>query len=700
MKKICVLIACLFFLHQLLAQTPPDLSKINTLADRIEAWRVYCNELLSYSGEGTEPYKKLVLEAKKGLAMVPDDSARIKSMFSLFTGVAYEYTMQYDSAIVYLNQSATIARKLRKTKYEMTALSRLYNIYDYLRKPELCVQMMKRMEQIADTSTDIKIKEQAATMLGGYYRDINDYEKAISYKVKSIDLYKEGLKKGSDEFEPVNLGYELSNIAQVFSEIGQFGRAIDYLEQARPYLKDRAFVGIEETYYVNYVQAFLGLNKIDSAKHYYRLIYDAMKGRDTLFHVLCTANYLFGSYYYDRKHIDSASYFIERARKEGVKSLSRSAPYIQATEMMAMINFRKGNYALTISQLNETLKNSYDFEKRAYADIHKTLAESYAALNRWDSAYSHYVIFSNLNDTLLQAAGNKNFANAEASYQNNEKKLQLKVQSGELAAAHKQRMWLIGGLALAALIALLLVIIYRNKKRAADTLNQKNKQLNELNASLDEANRTKAKLFGIISHDLRSPISQVYQFLKLQQLNPTALNDEQKAALSGKIQLATGSLLETMEDLLTWSKTQMNEFSVSVQPVEVQEIVQQSVELLQLQIGAKKLKVSNQIAPHFILQTDFNCLQTIIRNLLQNAVKASPDDGRIIITTNAQAIQLVNEGPLFTQQQYEDAIENSQASTGLSGFGLKLVDELSRKIGAKLFFDHTDNGFTRANLQF
>ena len=94
----------------------------------------------------------------------------------------------------------------------------------------------------------------------------------------------------------------------------------------------------------------------------------------------------------------------------------------------------------------------------------------------------------------------------------------------------------------------MLVSFYRNKKKTAKLLDKKNRSLSKLNSDLEEANQTKAKLFSIIGHDLRSPISQVYQFLKLQQLNPDALNTEQKNELSNKIQTATGSLLETMED--------------------------------------------------------------------------------------------------------------------------------------------------------
>ncbi|MEJ7674260.1 MAG: hypothetical protein WKF59_16595 [Chitinophagaceae bacterium] len=50
--------------------------------------------------------------------------------------------------------------------------------------------------------------------------------------------------------------------------------------------------------------------------------------------------------------------------------------------------------------------------------------------------------------------------------------------------------------------------------------------MNVLNENLEKANITKAKLFSIISHDLRSPISQVYQFLDLQRTNPDILANE------------------------------------------------------------------------------------------------------------------------------------------------------------------------------
>jgi len=243
------------------------------------------------------------------------------------------------------------------------------------------------------------------------------------------------------------------------------------------------------------------------------------------------------------------------------------------------------------------------------------------------------------------------------------------------------------------LLAGLLFLFYRNKKRNAD-------HLAKLNAALEEANRTKARLFGIISHDLRSPISQVYQFLKLQQLRPDVLSVPQKEELNNKIQKATGSLLETMEDLLLWSKTQMNEFKTSIQSVDITETIQQALALLQLNITAKNLSVDNQIPDLLVLDTDPYYLQTIVRNLLQNAVKASPEHGKIILRADAKSISVANEGAPFTQQQYEAVVHDSDGGKGLTGLGLKLTDELSRKINASVYFHTETAGLTIAVLKF
>ena len=162
-------------------------------------------------------------------------------------------------------------------------------------------------------------------------------------------------------------------------------------------------------------------------------------------------------------------------------------------------------------------------------------------------------------------------------------------------------------------------------------MDEKNKALAQLNSDLDIANRNKARLFSMTADDLRSPISQVYQFLNLQQLNPSLLDEKQRKDFGTKIQTATGSLLETMEDLLLWSKTQMSQFHTTMLETELLPIVQQVLALAQLSSESKQLDIENRVPTNAKAFTDNSSLQTILRNLIQNAIKSSPINGRILI---------------------------------------------------------------------
>lgn len=704
MKYFIFLLFLLSFSPRLFAQiSPPDLSKANNLKEKLDLWNAYCNELMA-SGEESE-YKRLAIEAKKGIQLVPDDSIRVQAMFNLFAGVAYEYTKDYNNAILHYNRCNELCRKINKISYEITSLSRLDGIYNYTNNIPKRKEVMNRMLEISRTSNDLDVKYKTLDALSGYYRDINDYEKAIEFKIKTIETYKQLVKSDSTitkENANINIGIDLSNIGNIFNEVGQFEKALEYLHEAQSYLGDNAFRGNEESLYVFMIQAFLGLNKTDSAYHYYQLSYRKMAGRDSVYNSLFYINHTFGEYYLQKNNIDSANYFAQKAFWLSKKSLYKDSE-IMGSNLLGNVFYRQKKYQPAIQLLTVALENDFEFNKQQKADLHKTLADCYEQLSRWDSAYYHFKIYSGLNDSIMQGIANQNFAEAEARYQNKEKRHLIAEKNIKLAVAKKEKIWLISGLFLAALSIVLLFIIYRNRNKYALLMEQNNAQLSELNRELDLANKTKATLFGIISHDLRSPLSQVYNFLRLQQRNSTALNPEQKAELSQRIQQSTENLLETMEDLLLWSKSQMNAFVPKYETVYLSEEIQQSTALLQLMLDAKNVKIQHEIPETITLQTDRNFLATILRNLLQNAVKASPNGSDIAVKVQQLSgntiLTIENSGGTFTQQQYESIIQSENAAT-LSGLGLQLVATLAQKINVSVLFLSNEEGKTVVELRF
>ncbi|HMI03234.1 MAG TPA: tetratricopeptide repeat-containing sensor histidine kinase, partial [Pedobacter sp.] len=635
--------------------------------------------------------------------LCPPGDFKNQAMFSLFTGSAYQLSRNYQQAIYYFEQCASLSSKAGKTTYGVIALGQLSHMYEFTGNIPMRKRNLNRMIKMADTARDIKTKETLYSALGGYYYDTDEYEKSVKYRLLDIELLKKISKTDTARNKNVVVGYALSNMGAMMSYLGRDKKAIEYFDDAREYIGEYVLRNGEETLYRNYLISYLALKKPDSARVYYNLVYKGMKGIDTLYSLMSYVNYSFGNYYLEQKKLDSALHYAKLGVRFGKKA-SGTDPLIESNLLYGTVLSEQGKYAEAVEYLKPGLIGSFEFDKESLSNLHKGLAKSYAGLRTWDKAYYHLGEASRLSDSLLKSIADKNFNEIEGKYQNSQKIQQIKVKNLQLSAGRRQRIWLFGGVALLSVVVFLLVVIYRSKKRSADVLDGKNKALALLNEQLEEANQTKAKLFSIISHDLRSPISQVYQFLKLQQLNPQLHDEAQKKELSSRIQEATGSLLETMEDLLLWSKTQMSHFNTSLQPTILHPVLLQCEQLLKLNIESKHLKVLNRVPEDISVVTDPYFLQTIVRNLLQNAVKASPDGGQIEISVRKDADQTIlvinNHGKSFSQEDYLSALSSENNARSLSGLGLRLVDELSAKLNHKIAFASDEDGVTTVTISF
>ncbi|SDD97091.1 tetratricopeptide repeat-containing sensor histidine kinase [Niabella drilacis] len=647
-----------------------------------------------------EEYGKAQALARQTLAVIPSGDNTNLSLFNFYIGVGYQGVLS-DSAIFYYQRSLTYAHLAENSKRISNALLELMYLYNYTdgytTERDKTAAALNRM---IDTTSSVSLKKACYIKLADYYRVIGWREQELNYRLQSLGLMKtemqQGLYKDGDA-DSVNIGVAYFNIGDLYETMDHYTKAQEFYRQARPLLWNYK-AGIC-AYYKGMATSYLKMGNTVSARQYEDSLenmvahhYKIADGWSTLI-----STYLSNAeYYLDRENAAAAMPYLVMAEKLiGTK--------VQDAIETGSFNYTMGralsvqkNYVKALPYLIRAEAVRQGFSADLYAKVLRALAACYEGLGKWQEADLYYAKYLPLRDSLDARAAQQSMANAEARFQNKEKVKEIEAQKAQISFARQQRLWLVAGIVALVLLAGLLLLFYRNKKRNADLLVR-------LNSALEEANRTKAKLFGIISHDLRSPMNQVYQFLRLQQLNPGALDENQKAALSSKIQNATGSLLETMEDLLLWSKTQMNAFEAQLQPVNIAAVVMDCQRLLQLNSEARKIVFETGIPEDLTVQTDANYLQTIVRNLLQNAIKAAPGGSLIQIEAkqeNGRTWLLVkNQGAAFTQEQYERLIRQEQHAASLSGLGLKLVDELSRKIHATVSF-HYDGTYTRACLEF
>jgi signal transduction histidine kinase len=684
LKLISFIFLIIFCNLSLSSQTRPDLSKFKVQTDKLEAWRNYCNELLV----DMKFNERLIRDAKYGISICEKTDYKYQSIFSLFVGVAYEKEKAFDDAAFYLENAALLASKAKRTRNEMLALSRLDNIYSYINNSVKRRITLERMKKISDTSKNLSVKQLAIVALSGYYSDLEDYETSIKYRLQNIEIYKKLIKTDTLAGDEVGIGYFLTNIGGLYIKMGRYQKAIEYLDEAKSYIGNTVMQNGEQTLYGSYIQSYLGLNKVDSAKAYYNRIYKGMKGIDSIYNLLSASNQYLGEYYLNKNKLDSAFYYAKKAIFLGKKS-AEADPLINANILYGKLLYKQKKYTEVIGFLTPALKGTYDFDKETLVELHDILSKSFAALKQWDKAYYHQEKYSKLNDAIQLAQANKNFNEIEGKYQNSQKTQQIKLKNLEINEAKKQRIWLISGLSLLLFVAVLLFIIYSSKKKTADILDKKNTQLDIINEQLNSANQTMAKLFSIVSHDLRSPISQLFTFLRIQQVSPSQISEEEKIIHQKKLLVSANTLLATMEDLLLWSKSQLEHFELDIEEINIDQLFEESIALMQNQAEAKNLEIKIGNLAFNKLKSDQNLLVIVLRNLLQNAINNAYNNTSILLNAGINEekkpyISIVNKGDIIPQEKIDELLSGQHVKSKASGYGLVIVKELLQKIDSSL----------------
>lgn len=168
-------------------------------------------------------------------------------------------------------------------------------------------------------------------------------------------------------------------------------------------------------------------------------------------------------------------------------------------------------------------------------------------------------------------------------------------------------------------------------------LEENYKALLESSRELQEVNHTKDKFFSILAHDLRGPISST---LALTELLEEGFFEEDEAERKRMYKLLQTSLFTTgklLENVLLWSRSQTDNISFKPRRLNVSEVVDANISLLKIMAAQKDIQVINQTDPEICINGDEDMINTIFRNLISNAIKFTPNFGKIEVVSG-QAI--------------------------------------------------------------
>ncbi len=216
-----------------------------------------------------------------------------------------------------------------------------------------------------------------------------------------------------------------------------------------------------------------------------------------------------------------------------------------------------------------------------------------------------------------------------------------------------------------------------------------------LRADLESTMNTRDQLFSVLAHDLRGPIGALSDIGKL--LNSThPIEFRQREKLVNMICVGSQASYELLDNLLNWALSETESLEPELKPIKLQESINANIDLLVTSANNKKISLASQSEEDLTILADRKLLDTILRNLIANAIKFTPEGGSITVThktgeDGTAKIAVADTGIGIPEERLERIFglgfdDTSFGTNGEHGsnLGLRICYNFTQKLNAKI----------------
>ena len=382
------------------------------------------------------------------------------------------------------------------------------------------------------------------------------------------------------------------------------------------------------------------------------------------------------------------------------KSIEDDRGKIDLYNGMAQTYLAQGNdelakkYALDAYTISQRINDSEGTQECA-----KTLYKVHEKSGDYRKALEYLELYQELSSNIYRNENKKSLVLIKTQSEYNEK-IKEEQEANEKELARRDRYTLIS---ISVFIALLIVIalVHRNQKiqkRLNGVLSAKKELLEKRESELRDNNETKTKLFSIIGHDLRGPIGALQGLLNM--FGEGEITKKELMDFLPKLRGDVDHIYFTLNNLLSWGHSQLNGSVTKPEITAVENIVKDNINLLSEQAQSKSIRIVNELPDNTHTWADSNQIDIVIRNLMSNALKFTPENGMIKISGEEYAghwqISVRDTGVGMDQATVDKLFDknsnvttygtNNEKGTGL---GLSLCKEMVEKNNGKIWVEST-----------
>ena len=232
-------------------------------------------------------------------------------------------------------------------------------------------------------------------------------------------------------------------------------------------------------------------------------------------------------------------------------------------------------------------------------------------------------------------------------------------------------------------------------EKQSEELKAQAEELNKMNSSLRKLNATKDKFFSIIAHDLKNPFHSIMGFTDLLLNHFDDFTNEKKINYLQIIQSSAENVFKLLENLLHWARSQTGNIEFSPEVFDLNEMADQNIELVNSLLKDKRITAFKDIPENTTMYADKNMINTVLRNLITNAIKFT-EGGKISVIAatdaNLTTIEIRDTGmgipadkiDMLFEVDKGKSTEGTRHESG-TGLGLILCKEFIEKNAGKIW---------------
>lgn len=615
------------------------------------------------------------------------------------TDLLIEISKQYrnlnpNEGIKYGNEALALAKKNNLSQQTIFAMVSISDNYYNLGDIEKAFKLVNKANSLAKTNVE---KIETLLSLGKIQLSKGDYKKALKIFYESLAIAEKDKNENGNMSSCYYIGVCYNYLMLPKKAIYYYTKSMASAKKLKNEKRIlAALVGLGSQYEFS--------QQLDKAHQFYSQSLKMAYKLDDPFSI-GTVSSSFGNLLFRMGKIDEALKMIKVSKEKAI--------LINNYRLLSANEFLEGRIYLEMAKKGESyenknllaeaehlLKNCIETENElgniiVVSQSYELLSEIYTLQNDYKKAKEYYVIHNKYQDSIYNEDTKQTIQSLEDERTIAIKNKEIEINKLKLSNQKKQTWFLIAGLAFLGILGGLLFYQSRNRKKT-------NEKLQQLNAELDEANKAKTRFFSILNHDLRGPVANLVFFLQLQKESPELLDEESIKRMQDKTMAGAENLLTSMEDILQWSKSQMENFKPQPQKFQIATLFEDTQKHF---LSEENVQFQFENPNNLVIVTDENYLKTIVRNLTGNAVKALANVQNPTIVwkafqeNGATILSITDNGKGASQEEFK-ALYDAKEVVGIkTGLGLHLIRDLAKAIDCEIVVDSKINEGTKITLK-